>query len=201
MTRVPHRLRDSSTPPTFTLVTGNHNKLLEAERILGYCPAAEDIDLPEIQSLDLLEVLRAKGAEAWNRLKVPIVVEETGFDLDALGGFPGPLVKWMLEAVGAEGIARTAHALGNPKATARCGLLYRDSAGEIIAQGETPGSLVLEPRGAGGFGWDSVFVPQGLEATCAELEPTEKDQLGHRGRAWRALGILLAEQRPLAVDA
>lgn len=179
----------------FTLVTGNRNKLLEAERILGYLPAAEKIDLPEIQSLDLLEVLRAKGEEAWRRLGVPVVVEETGFDLEAMGGFPGPLVKWMLDAMGAQGIARTAHALGNPRATARCGLLYRDRVGEVIAEGETRGHLVLEPRGEGGFGWDSVFVPEGMEATCAELLPAEKDDLGHRGRAWRALGRLLAEER------
>ena len=183
----------SPSGPSFTLVTGNRNKLLEAERILGYPLKSHDIDLPEIQSLDLMEVLRAKGAEAWNRLGTPVVVEETGFELEAMNGFPGPLVKWMLEAVGAEGIASTAHALGNPRAVARCGLLYRDGDHEVLAEGTTRGVLVVQPRGAGGFGWDPVFVPDGELRTCAELDPEEKDDLGHRGRAWRALGRSLAK--------
>jgi non-canonical purine NTP pyrophosphatase (RdgB/HAM1 family) len=179
------------TSPRFTLVTSNRNKLLEAERILGLPLRSEDIDLPEIQGLDLLEVLRAKGEEAWRRLGVPLVVEETGFELAAMGGFPGPLVKWMLEAMGAEGIARTAHALGDHRATARCALLYRDAEGEVIAEGFTEGQLVLEPRGDGGFGWDPVFVPAGQDLSCAEMAPEAKDALGHRGRAWRRLRELL----------
>jgi XTP/dITP diphosphohydrolase len=171
----------------FTLVTGNRNKLIEAERILGVGLECEPLDLPEIQSLDLLEVLRAKGQEAWRRLRRPLVVEETGLELAALGGFPGPLVKWMLQAVGAEGIARTAHGLGDPRATARCALLYLDGETEVVAEGETRGELVLEPRGAGGFGWDPVFVPEGRRETYAELGTGVKDRLGHRGRAWRRL--------------
>ncbi len=179
----------------FTLVTGNRNKLIEAERILGAKLECEPLDLPEIQSLDLIEVLRAKGEEAWRRLRRPVVVEETGLDLDALGGFPGPLVKWMLEAVGPEGIARTAHALGDPRATARCALIYLDGETERIAEGETSGELVLEPRGAGGFGWDPIFVPDGSQETYAELGSDIKDRLGHRGRAWRRLRQSLAQQQ------
>ena len=181
----------------FTLVTGNRHKLIEAERILGAKLEHEPLDLPEIQSLDLLEVLRAKGEEAWRRLKRPVVVEETGFDIDALGGFPGPLVKWMLEAAGAEGISRTAHGLGDPRATARCALLFMDGEIERVAEGETRGRLVLEPRGAGGFGWDPVFVPEGCTETYAELGADVKDRLGHRGRAWRRLRRML-EAEPAA---
>ena len=171
--------------PGFTLVTGNRNKLIEAERILGMTLACEALDLPEIQSLDMFEVLRAKGEEAWRRLRRPVVVEETGLELDALGGFPGPLVKWMLQAVGSQGIARTVHGLGDPRATARCALLYLDGTREVVAEGETRGELVLEPRGGGGFGWDPVFLPDGRTETYAELGVEVKDQLGHRGRAWR----------------
>lgn len=177
--------------PAFTLVTGNRNKLIEAERILDKSLACEPLDLPEIQSLDLLEVLRAKGEDAWRRLRRPVVVEETGLDLAAMGGFPGPLVKWMLEAVGPEGIARTAHALGDPRATARCALIYLDGETEQVAEGETRGELVLEPRGEGGFGWDPIFVPEGRRETYAELGSSVKDRLGHRGRAWRRLQRLL----------
>ncbi len=171
----------------FTLVTGNRNKLLEAERILGCSIRCEPIDLPEIQSLDLAEVLRAKGEEAWRRLRRPVVVEETGLDLASMNGFPGPLIKWMLESIGPVGIARAAHALGEPRAVARCALIYRDSDTTLIAEGETRGELVLEARGADGFGWDPIFVPEGRRETYAELGAEIKDQLGHRGRAWRAL--------------
>ena len=171
----------------FTLVTGNRNKLIEAERILETRLEREPLDLPEIHSLDLVEVLRAKGEEAWHRLRRPVVVEETGLELAALGGFPGPLVKWMLEAVGPDGIARTAVALGDPGAVARCALIYLDGETELIAEGETRGELVLEPRGQGGFGWDPIFVPEGREETYAELGAEVKDRLGHRGKAWRRL--------------
>ncbi len=180
----------------FTLVTGNRNKRIEAERILGEPLECELLDLPEIQSLDIFEVLRAKGEEAWRRLRRPVVVEETGLELAALSGFPrrgtsvafpGPLVKWMLEAVGPVGIARTAHALGDPRATARCALIYLDGETERVAEGETHGGLVLEPRGEGGFGWDPVFVPEGRQETYAELGASIKDRLGHRGKAWRRM--------------
>lgn len=180
--------------PRFVLVTGNPNKVEEARRLLG--PSAGEIDhveldLPEPQSLDLIEVLQAKGDEAWRRLQAPLVVEETGLELPALNGFPGPLVKWMLQAVGAEGIARTALALGDPRATARCALLYRDGERVVIAEGADSGTLVLPGRGAGGFGWDPVFQPDGHAGTYGELPGAEKDRIGHRGLAWRELIRLL----------
>lgn len=170
-----------------TLVTGNRHKVQEAERILGRPVLAEKIDLPEIQALDVREILEAKAAEAWRRIGRPLIVEDVSLELDALGGFPGPLVKWMLEAVGAEGIARTALALGNPGVTARCVLLYKDADHQVFAEGVTPGRLVLPSRGEGGFGWDPVVEAEGLGKTFAEMTGEEKDLHGHRGRAWRAL--------------
>ena len=170
-----------------TLVTGNRNKVLEAERILGRPIRAEAIDLPEIQALDIREVLKAKAEEAWQRIQRPLIVEDVGLELDALGGFPGPLVKWMLEAVGAEGIARTAVALGNPGVAARCVLLYADGEHQFFAEGLARGHMVLPPRGDGGFGWDPVVEAAGLGKTFAEMTGEEKDLHGHRGRAWRAL--------------
>ena len=116
-----------------------------------------------------------------------MVVEETGLELAALAGFPGPLVRWMLEAVGAEGIARTALALGEPRASAVCLLAWTDGERTVVGRGETAGVLVLPPRGANGFGWDPVFQPAGETRTYGELAAAEKDELGHRGRAWRDL--------------
>jgi non-canonical purine NTP pyrophosphatase (RdgB/HAM1 family) len=176
------------------LVTGNPGKLAEARRICGVGLEAVEMELPELQSLDLYEVLRAKGREAFRRLRRPVVVEETGLELAALGGFPGPLVKWMLEAVGAEGIARTASVLGDTRAVARCALLYLDDRREVEAEGTTEGELVAAPRGDGGFGWDPVFLPDGESRTYGEMSPAEKDRLSHRARAWRAFVTRLAAE-------
>jgi XTP/dITP diphosphohydrolase len=181
-----------STPPAYVLVTGNRGKIAEARRIAGADLPAVELDLPEIQSLDLLEVLRQKGEEAWNRLAQPLVVEEAGLELAALGGFPGPLVKWMLAAAGESGLARTALALGDPRATARCALYYRDGSRVLIAEGSTTGTLVLPGRGAEGFGWDPVFQPDGCDRTFGELTGPEKDRFSHRGKAWRDLIARLA---------
>lgn len=132
-------------------------------------------------------MLRAKAAEAHERIGRPLVVEETGLELDALNGFPGPFVRWMLEAVGAEGIARTALALGDARASAVCLLAWTDGERTVLGRGATRGELVLPPRGTNGFGWDPVFRPDGEELTYAEMSDTGKDALGHRGRAWRDL--------------
>ena len=180
---------------SFVLVTGNPDKAIEAERILGYRPEIEPLDLPEMQSLDLEEVLVAKARAAWHGLaaigrETAVVVEETGLELAAMNGFPGPLVKWMLEAIGAEGVARTGLALGNPGVAAVCSLAYYERPGGgdeilLVGRGRTEGTLILPPRGEHGFGWDPVFVPAGESRTYAELAPATKDEIGHRGRAWR----------------
>lgn len=176
------------------LVTGNQGKLVEARRLCGAELEAVEVDLPEIQSLDLLTVLRAKGEEALRRLQRPLIVEETALDLAAMAGFPGPLVKWMLAAMGADGIARTAINMGDDRVTARCALLLLEPEREVIAVGETRGRVVAPPRGDHGFGWDPIFIPEGTDRTYAQLRPEVKDILSHRGRAWRCLLQKLAPQ-------
>jgi non-canonical purine NTP pyrophosphatase (RdgB/HAM1 family) len=182
----------------FVLVTGNAGKLAEARRLTrgqfgpdGFASVA--LDLPEIQSLDLEEVLTAKAEEAFRRLGRAVVVEETGLALARWNGFPGPLVRWMLESLGAEGLADQANAsggggAGGAEATATCALLYRSCACSILAVGDTRGRLVVPPRGAHGFGWDPVFEEPSSGRTYGELTDAEKDRLGHRGKAWRAFG-------------
>jgi non-canonical purine NTP pyrophosphatase (RdgB/HAM1 family) len=132
-------------------------------------------------------VLAAKAAAAFEAARRPVVVEETGLELAALGGFPGPFVRWMLEAAGAEGIARAAIALGDARARAVCALAWTDGVRTVVGRGETAGELVLPARGGRGFGWDPVFVPEGERHTYGELSDAEKDRLGHRGAAWRDL--------------
>jgi non-canonical purine NTP pyrophosphatase (RdgB/HAM1 family) len=180
-------VKDAAAAFEFVLVTGNPHKAAEARRIVGLRLEVEDVELPEIQSLDPLQVLRAKAREAWARLGRPLVVEETSLELRSLGGFPGPFVKWMLATAGAEGIARCAQGLGDSAAVARCLVLHYDGRGEVVGEGVETGRLVLPARGDTGFGWDVVFAPDGSDRTYAELGAEEKDARGHRGRAWRDL--------------
>jgi non-canonical purine NTP pyrophosphatase (RdgB/HAM1 family) len=171
----------------FCLVTGSTGKLLEARRLAGTELSSIALDLPEIQSLDPLEVLRNKLRAAQAVVSGPVIVEESALEVTSWNGFPGPLVKWMLQALGAEGLARLALSSGCSQATARCLLLASDGQREWLGTGEVSGSLVLPARGSGGFGWDSVFVPEGETRTFGELPASLKDELGHRGKAWRAL--------------
>jgi XTP/dITP diphosphohydrolase len=71
------------------------------------------------------------------------------------------------------------------------------AAGELVVRGVWPGSIVREPRGDGGFGYDPVFLPSGSSRTAAELSPHEKDAVSHRGRA---LALLVPALRELATS-
>jgi XTP/dITP diphosphohydrolase len=167
-------------------VTGNRMKLAEARRLSGTELEGIDLELPEIQSLDLDEVLRAKGEAAQLRLGRPLLVDETALGLAALNGFPGPLIKWLLDSIGAEGTARLAEAQGDCRAQAQSGLLWTDGERTVVVVGAVDGILV-PPRGEARFGWDTIFQPDGGDRTYAELAPDEKDAISQRGQAWRKL--------------
>ena len=174
-------------------VTSNLDKLREAEAVLRHKLDHQALDLPEIQSLDLEQVVRAKAAVAWERLRRPVLVEDTGLELDGLGGFPGPLVRWLLTSVGAEGIGRVAHCFDDPRATARCLLCATDGTREILGEGVVVGKIAARPRGPGGFGWDSVFMPDNPGGrTYGEMSDEEKNGISHRRRAFEALRKALA---------
>ena len=173
-------------------VTSNLGKLREAEAVLGARLEHRALDIPEIQSLDLGEVVRAKARAAYRRLGVPVLVEDTSLELAGLGGFPGPLVRWLLASVGPEGIARLVHAFGDPRAVARCLACALDGSDEVVGLGEVRGVIAERPRGRRGFGWDSVFVPDGGGGlTYAEMAPEAKNAISHRRRALEALAAAL----------
>ena len=169
-------------------VTSNDGKLREAEAVLGRSLDHHALDLPEIQSLDLEEVVRAKAAAALKRLDRPVLVEDTGLELAGLGGFPGPLVRWLLTSVGPEGICRIAHAFSSPAATARCLACATDGTAEVLGEGVVDGVITEAPRGPGGFGWDSAFIPSGSGGrTYGEMSEDEKNLISHRRKAFLAL--------------
>lgn len=177
-------------------VTSNPNKVREAEAVLGRSLDHRALDLPEIQSLDLGEVVRSKAAAAWKEIGRPVLVEDTGLELTGLGGFPGPLVRWLLTSVGPGGIGRIAHCFDDRRAVARCLLCASDGTVEVLGEGVVEGSIAAQPRGRLGFGWDSVFVPDEPGGrTYGEMSDDEKNGISHRRRAFEALKDALASMQ------
>jgi len=171
--------------PRFTLITSSPAKEREIAAILGFRLPAQSADLPEIQSLNLREILSHKARMAFAQTGLPVVVEDVSLELNALNGFPGPLIKWLLKAAGPEGVIALVRSTGDPRARAVCGVLAFDGQREWWAEGAVEGTIAPAPRGASGFGWDPVFVPAGHDRTFAEMTPEEKNSISHRGAAWR----------------
>jgi XTP/dITP diphosphohydrolase len=181
-------MEEQSPLNRFTLVTSSEPKRREIFDILRMELLVSSIDLPEIQSLDLREILSRKAREAFDRLKVPVVVEDVSLELSAFKGFPGPLVKWLIKTSGPKGVIALCRAVGDMRARAVCGVLAWDGEREYWAEGAVYGTIADAPRGVSGFGWDPVFIPAGSECTFAEMTAGEKNSISHRGKAWRKFG-------------
>jgi non-canonical purine NTP pyrophosphatase (RdgB/HAM1 family) len=176
--------------PPWVLVTSREEKALEARRI-GFAVERVDLELAEPQALDPFEVVEAKARDAWRSLQRPLVVEDSGLHLSAWGGFPGALVKWIEKSTGVGAIPRMLDAWEDRGATASCVLAFFDGQELQVGRGEVSGRIVQVPRGSGGFGWDTIFEPEGERRTFAEMAPEEKDRISHRRRAWEALAQAL----------
>ncbi|MBI3443521.1 non-canonical purine NTP pyrophosphatase, partial [Candidatus Woesebacteria bacterium] len=88
------------------VVTTNTGKIEEINDILGTNHKISAIDLPEIQSLDLDEVISAKAKAAYEKIKKPVLVTDVSLEIKGLNGLPGPFVKFFLKTLGAEGTVR-----------------------------------------------------------------------------------------------
>jgi XTP/dITP diphosphohydrolase len=172
---------------SWVFVTSNANKWLEAQRILGYAIERAELDLDELQAENVSAVALAKARLAYQRLQRPVIVEDAGFELLGLGGFPGPYIKFWEKLGGLESLCRAADGLGDRRVRAVCALGICSDAGSEVVEGSVDGLLALHPRGHSGFGWDAVFVPKGDGRTFGEMSPEEKDARSHRRRAWELL--------------
>jgi XTP/dITP diphosphohydrolase len=170
-----------------TLVTSNPNKIIEIEELLnGVGIASEAHDVPEIQSLDLKEVVMAKARAAFALAGKPVVIEDVSFEIEALNGFPGPFVKWWNQVVGYDLAVRLSREDSKYGAVAKCGAAYCDGNACIYAEGISKGRISMK-AGDSGFGFDPYFVPEGHEKTFAEMGSEAKNGISHRARAWKAL--------------
>jgi non-canonical purine NTP pyrophosphatase (RdgB/HAM1 family) len=176
------------------LVSSNPNKGIEAERILGIPLLRVSLVLPEIQAGSVEDITRYKLEAARTKGYHRLIVEDVSLGFDELGNFPGPYVKWLLEAAGGKGLAAIAYALNNRSACAQCCVAYWDGANGKMFMGESKGEILVQPRGEQNFGWDAWFQPRGTNKTFAEMSAEEKDRVSHRGDAYRKLAAHLKSQ-------
>ncbi|TDD91195.1 RdgB/HAM1 family non-canonical purine NTP pyrophosphatase [Saccharopolyspora karakumensis] len=195
------------------LATRNQKKLVELRRILeaegvtglevvGLADVPEFPEAPETGATFEDNAL-AKAADAARATGLPAVADDSGLEIDALNGMPGVLsARW----AGAHGDdqANLDLVLGQIKdvpderrggAFVSAAALVLPDGAETVVRGEWRGTIIRESRGANGFGYDPIFVPEGETRTSAELSPEEKDADSHRGRALR---LLLPSLRELA---
>lgn len=194
----------------------NQKKLAELHRVLDAAGVSgltllslEDVDpfdeAPETGAT-FEENALAKAHDAYRATGLASVADDSGLEVAALNGMPGVLsARWSGVAgdVAEKDRANTALLLAQlgdvpdgrrgAAFVSACALVSR--AGEVVVRGEWPGSIMREPRGDGGFGYDPVFLPSGSDRTAAELSPAEKDAASHRGRA---LALLVPALRELA---
>ena len=167
------------------LVTGNANKLREWQRLMPADVRLEsiDIDLPEIQSDDPLEIVADKAKRAYEVAGKPVVVEDVAASLEHLNGLPGPFIKFFMKRLGHDALYQLAEH-EDEAAVVSCAVGYYDGEELVTLSGDVSG-MVVAPRGDNGFGFDVTFVPDGFDKTYAEMSDDEKDAVSHRQKAIR----------------
>lgn len=191
---------------TLLLATANRGKLREFAALLA--PFALELrnlaELPEIElppeADDYERNATAKARVAAQASGLAALGDDSGIEVAALGGAPGPLSA-RYGGAGLDDAGRSLHLLdqlarsGSTDRSARfvCVAAFATPAGEVtLARGECRGTLLATASGSGGFGYDPVFRPDGYEASMAELPSELKHRISHRGRALTELAPVLA---------
>ena len=192
------------------LATRNAGKLAVLRRLLeSAVPGVEVVgltdvdDYPEAPETGATFAQNAllKAREAVRYTGLPAVADDSGLTVDALNGMPGVLsARW--SGRHGDDDANTALLLGQladvpderrGAAFVCAAALVTPDGTERVLERQWRGTVIREKRGSNGFGYDPVFVPEGLSLTSAELEPEEKDAQSHRGQAFAALVPVIAE--------
>jgi len=171
----------------------------------GYAPSSLvslrmlSVDLPELQEVDTAAIAKNKVVLAAQLANGPCLVEDTSLKFHALGGMPGPYIKWFQDSLKSEGLYNILAAYEDKSATAVCTLAFCPSphADPVLFTGECHGKIVPPVEGRG-FGWDSIFVPDALDSgtgsigrtkgggrSFSDMTVSEKNTLSHRGSAVR----------------
>jgi XTP/dITP diphosphohydrolase len=192
------------------LATRNNGKLAELRRMLeSAVPGVAVVGLGDVDEYPeapesgatFADNALLKAREAARYTGLPAVADDSGLTVDALNGMPGVLsARW--SGRHGDDDANTALLLGQiaDVPDERRGAAFVCAAALVIPDGTERvlerawrGHVIREKRGTNGFGYDPVFVPEGLDVTSAELEPAEKDARSHRGQAFAALVPVIAE--------
>jgi XTP/dITP diphosphohydrolase len=199
-------------PARLVLATGNAGKLRELRAILApwqveVLPlsdftgsAAEETGHSFVENA----ILKARFAAAATGL--PAIADDSGLEVDALGGAPGiRSARYAGEGAGDAAnnarLLRELQEVPDPARTARyrCAVAYLRYPGDpapIVCEASWEGRIASAPRGSGGFGYDPLFVVAGTDRTAAEFEAGEKNGVSHRGKALRALVARLGDHGP-----
>jgi XTP/dITP diphosphohydrolase len=190
----------------FVLATANADKAAEIRAILGgrvpLLPRPGQVAEVEETGETLVDNARLKARALVAATGHPAIADDTGLEVDALGGDPGVRSSRYAgdTATYADNVARLLAALATVKRGRQArfrtvALAAWPDGREAVAEGVVEGVIATRPRGEGGFGYDPVFVPaEGDGRTFAEMGPAEKHRLSHRGRAFRALAERLQAQ-------
>ena len=198
------------------LATRSAHKVQEIRTILSGIPRLTVLDLDDIglewrdeeealEPFDTFEENARSKAEYFHaRTGLPTVADDSGLEVDALGGAPGVRSKRFAPVEGLTGhkldqannnyLVERLGAVELEKRTGQyvcAAALLGFTSQMIVSRGEAKGLILAEPRGDGGFGYDPYFFEPNLEMTFAELHPDQKNELSHRGKAFRALTIIL----------
>lgn len=167
-------------PKKILFITRNKNKIAEARAITGLDISAQDLEIPEIQSLSVEEVAKAKALAAFQITQKPVIVDDTGLTIKAWNGLPGALIVWFLEAVGTEGLLKLLTQEKNRRASVATCIAYADKTGVFSFSGKVSGTIAKKSKGVCGFGYDPIFIPQGQTQTYAQMTAEEKNGISMR---------------------
>jgi XTP/dITP diphosphohydrolase len=182
------------------IATRNRHKLDEIRAILGAGVGLELVGADEIPGLpevvedgDTFAANAARKASALARASgLWSLADDSGLEVDALGGAPGVIsARYAGEpadpAANNRKLLRALDGVADRRARFRCAIALAEPGGAVrTVEGRCEGSIAHAPRGAGGFGYDPLFVPEGGRETFAEMDPARKNAISHRGRALAA---------------
>lgn len=157
-------------------ITGNQSKADYLSRQLGIRLEHQKIDLDEIQSTNLHEIVRHKLLQAYAECGKPVLVEDVSLVFNALGELPGPYIKWFVEKAGDEACCRMLDGFEDRSAIIRCTFGYYDGHRMEFFDSELPGTIADVPKGENGFGFDRFFMNEGLSITRAEMSQEENER-------------------------
>ena len=156
-------------------ITGNQSKADYLAAMLGVKLEHQKVELDEIQAHSIEEIVTHKVKQAYEIVKVPVLVEDVGLGFNALNGLPGPLIKFFVETEnGLQILCQMLNGFEDRGAVASCAFGYYDGSNVTLIKGELAGVTAAQPRGSNGFGWDQIFEPVGYGGrTRVELNPDE----------------------------